>query len=251
MASNQLLRLGLVICCCLAWWGCAPSGPGAADETKEPQFLIGRGRVRARDYPGAIEAFEQALETNPRSAAAHFELGILYAEQAADPAAAIYHYQKFLQLRPHADNLQTVQGQIVRLKEQLAKAVLPLPPSLDLQRQLERMAAENRQLRDELDRLRLASAVKLPGGLTEARAVEPATGGNTIATRARTGGTASIPTQSAQVRASTRTHRVQAGETPTAIARRYHIKLDALYSVNPGLNPRKLRVGQSLVIPGL
>ena len=251
MSSNQLLRLGLAICCSLAWWGCSPPGSGASDETKEPQFLIGRSRVHAMDYPGAIEAFEQALETNPRSAAAHFELGIMYAEKAADPAAAIYHYQKYLQLCPNAGNSATIQGQIVRLKQELAKAVLPLPPSLELQRQLERVAAENRQLRDELNRLRIASASTSPSDRAGARTVEPSAGGNTVATSLRASGTASSKTRSARAGASSRIHRVQAGETPTAIARRYHIKLDSLYSVNPGLNPRKLRVGQSLVIPGL
>ena len=49
---------------------------------------------------------------NPRSAAAHLELGWLQAEKAADPAAAIYHYQKFLKLRPTADNAETIRQHI-------------------------------------------------------------------------------------------------------------------------------------------
>jgi LysM repeat protein len=251
MPSNQLLRLGLVICCCLIWWGCSPPGPGATDEAREPQFLIGRSRVNAMDYQGAIEAFEQALETNPRSAAAHFELGILNAEKAADPAAAIYHYQKYLQLRPDAGNFEAVQGQIVRLKQELARGVLPIPPSPGLQRQLEQMAAENRQLRDELNRLRVASAQTQASDRAGAKSPQPEAGGSDSATRTPINRTASAATRSARSGASSRVHRVRAGETLTAIARRYHIKLESLYSVNPGLNPRKLRIGQSLVIPGL
>ena len=40
------------------------------------------------DYKGAIESFSKALEVNPRSAKAHFELGWLYEEKDPDPAAA-------------------------------------------------------------------------------------------------------------------------------------------------------------------
>ena len=46
-----------------------------------------------------------------------------------------------------------------------------------------------------------------------------------------------------------RKHTIQAGDTPAAIARRYGVKLDALMSANPGLDPRKLRVGQTVNIP--
>jgi LysM repeat protein len=47
----------------------------------------------------------------------------------------------------------------------------------------------------------------------------------------------------------TRTHTVKAGETPFAISRQYRIKLDALLSANPGLDPKRLRAGQVLNLP--
>ena len=40
------------------------------DEEKESHFVVGRSRVNALDYHGAIESFTEALEANPRSAAA-------------------------------------------------------------------------------------------------------------------------------------------------------------------------------------
>ncbi len=46
-----------------------------------------------------------------------------------------------------------------------------------------------------------------------------------------------------------RTHTVAAGETAVRIARRYGISLDALLAANPGLEPRRMRVGQVLNIP--
>jgi LysM repeat protein len=249
MSWKNLLRWCLVVVGCLALWSCTPSG-GVTDEEKEPQFLIGRSRVNAMDYQGAIEAFEQALETNPRSAAAHFELGILYAEKEESPATAIYHYEKFLQLRPEANNAETIRQHIFRLKQELAKGVLPIPPSTEIQRQLEQLAAENRRLRDDLERLRSApppdartnrTVVQAHGGASNPT-VYPSSAGRALAN-------STVATRTGRLGGATRTHRVQAGETPMAIARRYNVKLDSLLTANPGLNPRRLQVGQNLIIP--
>lgn len=225
--------------------GCGSSTITGADEEKEPKFLIGRSRVNALDYQGAIEAFEQALEANPRSGAAHLELGWLFANNDADPAAAIYHYEKYLSLRPGAENAETVRGHIFRLKQELAKGVLPIPPSTEIQRQMEQLAEENRQLRDQLARLQ-ASVSQMS---SNNRAVSPslaASRDNPAVLARAVGGTTVAPRTE---RVATRTHKVQAGETPVAIARRYNVKLDALLTANPRLNPKRMQVGQSLVIP--
>jgi LysM repeat protein len=46
-----------------------------------------------------------------------------------------------------------------------------------------------------------------------------------------------------------RTHTVAAGETLAAIARKHGVSLGALQAANPGVNPKKLRVGQVLNLP--
>jgi LysM repeat protein len=251
MSWPNLFRLCLVVAGSLVLWGCGPSTLSGTDEEKEPQFLIGRSRVNAMDYQGAIEAFEQALETNPRSAAAHFELGWLYAEKEVAPATAIYHYEKFLKLRPGADNAETIRLHIFRLKQELAKGVLPIPPSTEIQRQLEQLAEENRQLTDQLDRLRMASAQNSQSNRTANPPVTSLSSPPNSSSPALRPVVSSTPSSRPERPASaTRTHRVQAGETPMAIARRYNVKVNMLLTANPGLNPKRLQVGQSLVIPG-
>ena len=49
--------------------------------------------------------------------------------------------------------------------------------------------------------------------------------------------------------ATSRTHTVKAGETPSLIARKYGVKVDALMAANPKLDPRRMQVGQALIIP--
>lgn len=251
MLLAKLLRMMLAVVCGLSLCGCNPPGQSAADEEKEPQFLIGRSRVNQMNFAAAIEAFEQALEKNPQSAAAHFELGWLYAEKESDSAAAIYHYQKYLKLRPNADNAETIKQHIFRLKQELAKGVLPVPASNELQKQVEQMAEDNRRLTEELDRLKSSTAIPSPNRFVSTP--QPARTNRTIQTpQPRVNTPTPQPTPLRQTASSTTTqrqHRIQAGDTPSAIARRYNVRLESLLTANPSLNPKRLQVGQSLVIP--
>ena len=212
--------------------------------------MIGRSRVNAMDYQGAIEAFEQALEANPRSGAAHLELGWLFAKNDSDPAAAIHHYEKYLKFRPGAENAETIRDHIFRLKQELAKGVLPIPPSTEVQRQMEQLAEENRQLRDQLAKLQAAASQASSNNRTVVPLLSAqASSRENFGTPMRPTGGTTAASRTERVAASARTHRVQAGETPVAIARRYNVKLDALMTANPSLNPRRMQVGQSLMIP--
>ena len=82
------------------------TGESQVDEEKEPHFLEGKERVNSLDYDGEIDSFEKALQVNPRSASAYFELGCLCDQRQSDPAAAIYHYMHYLKLRPNGENAE-------------------------------------------------------------------------------------------------------------------------------------------------
>ena len=131
--------------------GCLPSGRGAADEMKESNFLTGKAREAALDYKGAMQAFEKALEVNPGNASAHFELALLCERNEADLPGAIYHYDRYLRLRPNAENTEIVKGRMLQCKQLLASVVSPVAPTPTMQRDLERLTAENRELKRQLD----------------------------------------------------------------------------------------------------
>ncbi len=46
-----------------------------------------------------------------------------------------------------------------------------------------------------------------------------------------------------------RTHTVAAGETLASIARKAGVSLAAIQAANPGINPRKMSVGQTVKLP--
>jgi LysM repeat protein len=241
--------------------GCAP-GQGQADEEKEPHFVLGQSRVNAMDYPGAIEAFEASLEANPQSAAAHFELGWLYEEKSPDPAAAIYHYERYLKLNPNAGNAALIAQHIDACKQQLAADVLGLPSSSAAQQQLEKLADQNRELQLQVDQLQ--ATVKqwnaYYASQSAARSNSPPQNNfvaqqNASPTPDGISGTPTTTPDSTQGSpappklARPRTHTVVAGETAVGIARKFSLKLTALEEANPGVNPSRIRVGQVLNLP--
>jgi len=249
MISIRLARAVFAAFFVAALCGCDPTGSGQPDEEKEPHYLRGRERVNAMDFGGALESFEKALEVNPHSGAAHFELAWLCAYKQSDPAAAIYHYERYLKLRPDAENADMIRQHIIGLKQDLAKAVLPLPSTPAVQQQLDKLMEANRLLTDEV--------IKWHAYYTNREAAPPTNlfVASPNPARQPAPSPASSSLQQLQtnrqpvVRAAAKTHRVQSGDTLSSIARKYKVRLDALMSANPDLDPRRMQVGQVLNLP--
>lgn len=247
----------LLLCGALALGGCSWSSSASLEEEKEPHFLEGKSRINMLDYAGALESFEQALEVNPKSAAAHFEIGCLCDQKEADPAAAIYHYGRYLKLRPHGDKAERARERIIACQQQLAAVVSVGPVTQTLQRDQEALAERNKQLTEENKILR-DRIEKLETMLNAPRlAVNSSRSDNSVLPAGNRASETSLParTQLAETGArnalntSSRTHTVSSGETPAAIAKRYGIRVETLMAANPRLEPRRMRVGQTLTIP--
>jgi LysM repeat protein len=256
MSSFRLARLwvtlGLIGVCAT---GCFPDGDSQLDEQKEPHFLTGKNLASALDYPGAINAFEKALEVNPHSASAHFELAWLY-ERTADNAAAIYHYERFLKYRPNSDKADLAKAHVNACKMELAKTISalgPLPASA--QRDVERMMLENRDLRAQVAQWQAyyASGAGRPPTSGSATPSAGVSHPGPTAAQAESQRASPAPITPIANRAATtpigRTHTVKERETPSSIARRYGVSLSALLSANPQMRPTRLQPGQVLSIP--
>jgi LysM repeat protein len=254
----------ILLTLCLSLAGCLPSPQSRLDEEKEPHFLAGRTRAADLDYKGAIECYEKSLESNPRSAAAHFELAWIYHEKENDPAAAIFHYQQFLKLHPHAHNEDLVKEQILRCKGLLAQTVSFGPVTQVMQREFERLQEDNKTLRAEVEKwrtlytnsLRSASSAaaissRPPPDPTPTQRVETAARNSRPVDQSSParGNPATSSGPSNNTATAVRTHTIQPGETPTAIARNYGIKVELLMAANPRLDPRRMKPGQLVNIP--
>src|ERR1051325_3363250 len=111
-----------VLLLCFGLSGCAPIAERQMDEQNNPHFQAGKEKLAALVYNGAIEGFEHAIEDNPRSALAHYELGVLFAQHEIDYAAAIYHYNKALKLRPNGYPADNILQRIPACRQELIKA---------------------------------------------------------------------------------------------------------------------------------
>lgn len=243
-------RFWLGLALCVALCGCLPSSQGPLDEQREPHFLTAKARASGLDFKGAVEAYEAALEANPRNASAHYELGLL-CEKESDYAAAIYHLERYLKFRPEAANAQIIRDRINADKMELSKTAAFAPVTQNMEREFQKLAEEKQQLRTELERARseleqwrtYAAGRGLAGGAPAPGVVRGPEGGGA---NPPSGSGATVPPPS---RSPGVTHKIQTGETFTSIASRYRVSVPQLAAANPGVDPRRLKVGQPIKIP--
>jgi LysM repeat protein len=259
----------LLVAAPLVLWlaGCSFTGDNPVDEEKDPYFLAGRNRLSSMDYEGAITAFENALESNPKSAAAHLQLGFLYEERKPNFATAIYHFERHLELRPQSNMAETVRQHILACKLQLARTVPFAMVNQQVQADLSRLYTTNAALKQEIERLknqlleenaawsnRLAQATQAAqaaqAALQNQPRVAPGGEGEHVRTAPERSTAAATSNPPARATSSPRTHQVKSGETLATIAKRYNIRLSSLEAANPTVDPHRLKVGQTLKLPG-
>ena len=248
-------------------FGCSPRAKAPVDEERNPYFVEGRERIGTRDYKAAIAAFEKALEENPRSALAHFELGVLYEQHSAqredDYVAALYHYNQVVRLRPHIYPADNARQRIASCKQELVRSQSIAPVYQQTIRELDRLKDENAQLRRQVETLQtqVASQFVAPASLGNTSFQQTPGVGSTTSSKAPADpndtpilvATNSVPSagreRPSQPSRAARTHTVRARETLYSIARSYGVKVDALLAVNPGLDARRMKTGQTINVP--
>jgi len=236
--------------------GCSPSEESRLDEQKDPNYLAGKRRWEAMDYTGAVESFERAIEANPRSASAHYEIAVVCYENTKDWAAAIYHFEKYLKLNPTSHRADTVRQLIGVCKQELAKGV-PLTSLGEKElANVRKLASENNDLRQQIEQLKAQLAQR--GATPTIASVPESKGTNLVPVQqnlvARADPPAERPKPPAsrdpqQSTPSARTYVVKAGDTPAAIARANGISISSLLNANPGIEPRRIKPGQPLNLP--
>jgi LysM repeat protein len=243
--------------------GCAPTAEGQFDEQNNPHFRAGKQKLSAFDYKAAIESFERALEENPRSALTHFELGVLYEQQEHDYAAALYHYNKVLKLRPSGYPSDNVRQRIPACRQELLKADSLATISPASFNEIQSLRATNQWLLRELEvaRAQLGSRSLVTTSMTgigQSRGTSGSASG--LSSTGQGASRVGLPQGGLTVADGSpvatdlarpgRIYTVKSGDTLAAIARQHGVRLESLQAANQGLNPKRLRAGQHVTIPG-
>jgi tetratricopeptide (TPR) repeat protein len=82
-----------------------------------------RDREMNGDVDGAVKLYQRAIDEDPDNALAHLDVGILLHDQVRDHVGAIYHYRRYLALRPDTEKKEMIEYRI-RVAEQLFAAQL-------------------------------------------------------------------------------------------------------------------------------
>jgi LysM repeat protein len=267
---SRWFQCGLLILLAVVWTGCEPSFMSPQEEERDPHFLAGQERARAADIQGAVEEFEAALENNPKSGAAHLELGLLNEQKRQDFAEAIYHYQRFLRLRPKSTQAENIRERIRACKSDLARTEVIAPVTASLQRDLASTTTANVQLRSNVEmlerkiqeleaQLRSRPQVNLqPQTPVFSRESNiPQADEQTPAPMAETPRQAPVR-RNAAITPSPRTdppaarvriYKVRSGDTVVQVAKKYGVSVQAVIRANPGMKPERLQIGQELKMP--
>ena len=227
----RLVFLFLVLAWGGALVGCSRDA-GSLDERdrRDPGLQKAKAREKANDIDGAIELYQKSLDRKPALARAHLELGLLYEQYKSDYLRAVYHYQRYIELRPTAEKRDLIEGVIRKARINFA-ASLPGRSSeaLGLISELQR---ENARLKAEIAMLSGVEVKSSPG----------------VAARG------SATPRPAPAQPAVATYTVKKGDTLSSIAKKHYGdagKWQAIYEANRSSlpSPKALRLGQTLIIP--
>src|SRR5437667_1298653 len=183
------------------------------------------------DLERAINLYEAALDDseNVRSAEIHYKLALLYDDKLNDPVSALHHSKRYLALSPNGPHANEVKNSMKR--DEIAALTALSGDSVIPRSEVARLRNENLNLRQELE-ARAASSRSVP----EKSQANDASSKKSTAKKAD------------------RTYVVQSGDTLFSISRKFYKspkRWKEILNANEKTihDPKKLTVGQTLVIP--
>ena len=245
-----------------------PDGETVA-EVNEPAYEEGKRLIRQGREQAALAEFTRVIATRQDGAPeSHLEVGLLYQLEVKDPIAAIYHFRRYLELKPNSPQADLVRGRIDVATRDFART-LPAQPlenqiiRKDLLDVVEKLQIENTRLKDEVATLR-GNRSTSRGTVADLSANNPSPppARNQAATSPFSRAPISVETarptpqrpQRPEAAPTVRTHTVVKGDTLYALARRYYndsTRAKDIYGANRNKmrSQNDLQVGMQLVIP--
>jgi LysM repeat protein len=183
------------------------------------------------DFGRAINLYEAALDDSEssRNAEVHYKLALLYDDKLSDPVSALHHFRRYLALSPTGAHATDVKNSIKH--DEVAALTVLSGDSVITRSEAARLRNENLNLHKEL----------------EARAGP----GRPVPEKSQDSDATSKKTAS---RKGDGTYVVQPGDTLFSISRKFYKSpkrwKEILNANKKGIrDPKKLTVGQTLVIP--
>jgi tetratricopeptide (TPR) repeat protein len=230
-------------------------------EFNYPAIRKARAKLREGDKQAALELLNRAIDEKPKLAQAHLEVAQLYDDYDHNYVRAIYHYERYLELRPQTEKKEMIEGFIRKARIACAASVAEKVPGLDkkvqaLQEENDRLKQDLRQVRENLARRVAAPALSrpaVPSPAANGAPIDAPTAVGPAVAESDMGPAAPARPGTANNAAGAR-YKVQRGDTLSSVAARmYHNprKWKLIYDANRDTlgGSQKLKTGQVLVIP--
>lgn len=230
--SLLLLKASVAWVCLLTLFILGFTGCDRLGASRHAQLIQDADTKSAQgDFARAINLYEAALDDseNGRSSEVHYKLALLYDDKLNDPVSALHHFKRYLALSPTGAHAADVKNSIKR--DEIAVLTVLSGDSVITRAEAARLRNENLNLHKELE-----GRSAPPRGITD-KSTESDT--NSKKTVSRNGD---------------RSYVVQSGDTLFSISRKFYkspTHWKAILNANRKNihDPKKLTVGQTLIIP--
>lgn len=238
----------------IALSGCGKnSGSIEEREERDPNILSGQEYMDQGNYEAAIQEFKLAMEQEPRMGRPHLDLATIYHNHVYNPIHAIYHYDRYLELRPDTEKKEFILEQRQKIFNQFAQTLVDnLPEVQNMLKERNLLIQRNNELKRQL-----AAAIQKPTAPASSTpaASTPTTGTSVTRTVPKSTATPTART-SGTAAPQHKIYHVVAGDTLSKIATKFYGdsgKYDIIYEANKNMmrHAGDLKVGQTLVIPAL
>jgi LysM repeat protein len=251
---------------------CSPS-VAELDALESAESLVKEAKDKEREglREDAINLLTRALDNDPRLARAHLELALLIDDRGRennvgnDFIRALYHYQRYLELRPETEKRELINNRVRLAKNSFSGSITVRPNTS--RKVIDDLTAENQRLKGDLTRLQETVdqlSIELQSAKAELQAHE-----------ARPDTSAAVPDRATEVASNNQrvvppeppvnttrnpgitfpaTHVVKSGENLQKIAEKYYGDKNQwrhIYKENSSRirNSNTLRIGQRIIIP--
>ncbi len=234
----------------VAFSGCGMSALRDKREDRDPMLRRARELRNAGNMEGAADAYQRALDRRPQLARAHLELALVYDRDLNDYVRAVYHYERYLELRPNAENRDMIEAVLAQARLSYATTLPEMPNGAV--KEIDRLRRENAALREAVNRSS-GVAVPPPAPAPPISASAAPAAATPVAASAPAPAPASAAPSAVPARATT--YVVKPGDTLARIAGKVYGDSKAwkqIYEANSALlrgGPQTLKVGQVLTIP--
>ena len=268
-----MVRLFSIVCfCCLL--ACSYEPVSVMEETEERQFKLAKDFQSQGRYEDALITYLGLIAYRHESPESHLEVAYIYLQTLKDPIRSIYHFDRYLELKPESDRAPQVK-QLIETAKLAFLRQLPTKPfqgdmdRIDLLEIIDGLREENSALKQkynqtlyELSRARRSLKAMENGALPlSGEFIAQSRSGPPIVGSPDFGVNSSNPLDDTELENSSidprlvpKTYSVQSGDTLSKISKRFYGTVNRwndIYQANRDRlsSARSLRVGQELLIP--